>query len=113
MGRGTTCVSLINIYGLIHNSFVKECRLLGCFMFRNGLVRQGINQEAAIKQLKEAIASFLGVYKIEPNIYRASLTIEELHEFLKVEHTELVQHGGNKPIIPNQRNPYAVFIFNF
>ncbi|MEH2385173.1 MAG: hypothetical protein V7K14_05155 [Nostoc sp.] len=30
----------------------------------NGLVRQGLNQEAAIKQLNEAIASFLEVYKI-------------------------------------------------
>ncbi len=54
----------------------------------NGLVGQGINQEAAIKQLKEAIASFLSVYKIEPNIYHVSLTIEELHEFLRVEDTE-------------------------
>jgi predicted RNase H-like HicB family nuclease len=54
----------------------------------NGLVGQGINQEAAINQLKEAIASFLEVYKIEPNIYHASLTIEELHEFLGVEDTE-------------------------
>ncbi|MBN3908478.1 MAG: hypothetical protein HWQ35_18625 [Nostoc sp. NMS1] len=25
----------------------------------------------------------------------------------------LVQHGVNKPPIPNQRNAYAVFIFNF
>ncbi|HYX16697.1 MAG TPA: type II toxin-antitoxin system HicB family antitoxin [Nostoc sp.] len=42
----------------------------------NGLVGQGINQEAAIKQFNEAIASFLGVYKIEPNIYHPSLTID-------------------------------------
>ena len=40
-------------------------------------------------QLKEAIASFLEAYKIEPNIYHASLTIEELHEFLELEDTEL------------------------
>ncbi|MEH1969048.1 type II toxin-antitoxin system HicB family antitoxin [Nostoc sp.] len=61
-----------------------------CFALclENGLVGQGINQEAAIKQLKEAIASFLSVYKIEPNIYHASLTREELHEFLGVEDTE-------------------------
>ncbi|MCC5625287.1 type II toxin-antitoxin system HicB family antitoxin [Nostoc sp. CHAB 5715] len=56
----------------------------------NGLVGQGINQEAAIKQLYEAIASFLSVYKIEPNIYHPSLVIEELHEFLAVEDTESV-----------------------
>ena len=48
----------------------------------NGIVGQGINQEAAIKKLNEAIASFLLVYQIEPNIYHPSLTIEELHEFL-------------------------------
>ncbi|MGV0104424.1 Type II toxin-antitoxin system HicB family antitoxin [Nostoc sp. DSM 114160] len=54
----------------------------------NGLVGQGINQKAAIKQLKEAIASFLEVYKIEPNIYHPSLTIKELHKFLKLEYTE-------------------------
>ncbi|MBW4456219.1 MAG: type II toxin-antitoxin system HicB family antitoxin [Nostoc indistinguendum CM1-VF10] len=54
----------------------------------NGLVGQGINQEGAIKQLKEAIASFLEVYKIEPDIYYAPPTIEELHEFLAVEDTE-------------------------
>ncbi|MEA5604896.1 type II toxin-antitoxin system HicB family antitoxin [Nostoc sp. UHCC 0252] len=54
----------------------------------NGLVGQGLNQEAAIKQLNEAIASFLSVYKIEPNIYHPSLTIKELHEFLELEDTE-------------------------
>ncbi|MBG1239846.1 type II toxin-antitoxin system HicB family antitoxin [Nostoc sp. NZL] len=54
----------------------------------NGLVGQGLNQESAIKQLKEAIASFLSVYKIEPNIYYPSLAIEELHEFLELEDTE-------------------------
>ncbi|MEH2247646.1 type II toxin-antitoxin system HicB family antitoxin [Nostoc sp.] len=54
----------------------------------NGLVGQGINQEAAINQLNEAIASFLSVYKIEPDIYYPSLTIEELHEFLAVKDTE-------------------------
>ncbi|MEH2256828.1 type II toxin-antitoxin system HicB family antitoxin [Nostoc sp.] len=42
----------------------------------NGLVGQGINQELAIKQLNEAIASFVEVYKIEPNIYHTLLNIE-------------------------------------
>ncbi|MEH2025780.1 hypothetical protein [Nostoc sp.] len=42
------------------------------------------------KQLNQAIASFLLVDKIEPNIYYPSLTIEELHEFLAVEDTESV-----------------------
>ncbi|WP_375469473.1 type II toxin-antitoxin system HicB family antitoxin [uncultured Nostoc sp.] len=54
----------------------------------NGLVGQGINQESAINQLNEAIASFLSVYKIESDIYYPSLTIEELDEFLAVENSE-------------------------
>ncbi|MEH1829398.1 MAG: type II toxin-antitoxin system HicB family antitoxin [Nostoc sp.] len=55
----------------------------------NRLIGQGINPKAAIKQLNEAIASFWEVYKIETEIYHASLTIEELHEFLELEDTEL------------------------
>ncbi|MEH2163353.1 MAG: hypothetical protein V7K38_20540 [Nostoc sp.] len=35
----------------------------------NGIVGQGITQEIAIKQLNEAIASFLEISKIEPDIY--------------------------------------------
>ncbi|QKQ74897.1 type II toxin-antitoxin system HicB family antitoxin [Nostoc sp. TCL240-02] len=63
----------------------------------NGLVGQGINQEAAIKQLNEAMsttgyayASFLEVYKIETDIYCSSVTIEELYEFLAVENTKSI-----------------------
>ncbi|MEH2309109.1 type II toxin-antitoxin system HicB family antitoxin [Nostoc sp.] len=56
----------------------------------NGIVGQGITQEAAIKQLNEAIASFLEVYKIESDIYYTSVSIEELHEFLTVENTRFI-----------------------
>jgi predicted RNase H-like HicB family nuclease len=51
----------------------------------NGFVGQGTTQETAIKQLKEAIASFQEVYEAKVNIYKAPLTIEELREFLAVE----------------------------
>ena len=51
----------------------------------NGLVGQATTQEIAIKQLKEAIASFQEVYEAEINIYKTPLTIEELREFLAVE----------------------------
>lgn len=54
----------------------------------NGLVGQGSSQEEAINKLKDAIDSFLDVYKSESNIYIASISIEELHEFLTIEAQE-------------------------
>lgn len=54
----------------------------------NGLISQGITQEPAIKQLKEAITSFQEAYKTEPKTHCAPSTIEELHEFLAVEDRE-------------------------
>jgi hypothetical protein len=40
-----------------------------------------------------------------------SLTANSTDERIK-ELTNLVQHGGNKSPMPNQRNAYAVIIFN-
>lgn len=51
----------------------------------NGLVGQGTTQEDAIKQLKEAIDSFQGVYETQKDIFSAPVSIEALHEFLAVE----------------------------
>jgi predicted RNase H-like HicB family nuclease len=51
----------------------------------NGIVGQGDTQENAISKLKEAIESFEEVYDSETNIYKTSVPIEELHEFLTVE----------------------------
>lgn len=51
----------------------------------NGIVGQGETQEDAISKLKEGIDSFQAVYKNEPDIYKAPISIEELHEFLMVE----------------------------
>lgn len=51
----------------------------------NGLVGQGVTQEAAINKLKEAIDSFQSVCEQETNIYSAPIRIEELHEFLMLE----------------------------
>jgi hypothetical protein len=42
----------------------------------NGIIGQSINKEVAIKKLNEAIASFLEVYKMEPNISYTSVSIE-------------------------------------
>ncbi|MCL1467793.1 type II toxin-antitoxin system HicB family antitoxin [Argonema galeatum] len=51
----------------------------------NGLVGQGNTQEESISKLKEAIESFQNVYETEGTVYKAPISIEELHEFLTVE----------------------------
>jgi predicted RNase H-like HicB family nuclease len=55
----------------------------------NGIVGQGITQEDAVDKLKDAIESFQAVYETETNIYKAPISIEELHEFLTVENQGL------------------------
>ncbi|MBS3976421.1 MAG: hypothetical protein KGZ75_06800 [Syntrophomonadaceae bacterium] len=59
----------------------------------NGLVGQGFTKEDAVKKLKEAIDSFEDVYKKECDVYSATLSIKELHEFLTVEGNEPVSEG--------------------
>jgi predicted RNase H-like HicB family nuclease len=54
----------------------------------NGLVGQGVTKEDAIRKLKEAIESFEEVSEKDSDIYSASLSIKELHEFLTVESKE-------------------------
>ncbi len=54
----------------------------------NGLVGQGNTKESAIEKLKESIDSFDVVYKEGKDVYVASLSIKELHEFLTVEGKE-------------------------
>lgn len=54
----------------------------------NGLVGQGNTQEDAVGKLKDAIDSFEAVYETENNIYKAAVSIKELHEFLMVEGKE-------------------------
>ncbi len=54
----------------------------------NGLVGQGNTQENAISKLKDAIESFEAVSQTATNIYSASISIEELHEFLMLEDRE-------------------------
>ena len=54
----------------------------------NGIVGQGNSQEDAIKKLKEAIESFEVVYDSESNIYKSTVSIDELHEFLSFEEKE-------------------------
>lgn len=51
----------------------------------NGIVGQGDTKEKAISKLREAIESFEEVYNTEDNIHKASISIEELHEFEQIE----------------------------
>jgi predicted RNase H-like HicB family nuclease len=55
----------------------------------NGLVGQGKTPEQAIDKLKEVIKSFLEIYQQETNIYSNPIRIDELHEFLGIEDTEI------------------------
>jgi predicted RNase H-like HicB family nuclease len=48
----------------------------------NGLVGQGKNKADAAKKLKEAIESFEDVRTTETDVYSATVSIKELHEFL-------------------------------
>ena len=54
----------------------------------NGIAGQGNIQEDAINKLKEAIESFEVVYDSESNIYKSTVSIDELHEFLSFEEKE-------------------------
>jgi len=54
----------------------------------NGLVGQGVTKEDAIRKLKEAIESFEEVSEKDSDIYSASVSIKELHEFLTIESKE-------------------------
>ncbi|MEW6417368.1 MAG: type II toxin-antitoxin system HicB family antitoxin [Nitrospirota bacterium] len=54
----------------------------------NGLVGQGVTKEDAIRKLKEAIESFEEVSEKDSDIYSASISIKELHEFLTIESKE-------------------------
>ncbi len=54
----------------------------------NGIVGQGVNKDASIQNLKEAIESFEEVRDSEEDIYSSPISINELHEFLMVEDVE-------------------------
>lgn len=72
----------MDFYTVILRESVGYCVAL---CLENGIVGQGDNQENAISKLKEAIESFEEVYNAEENIYQASISIEELHEFEQIE----------------------------
>ncbi|NEU75968.1 type II toxin-antitoxin system HicB family antitoxin [Hassallia byssoidea VB512170] len=57
----------------------------------NGIIGQGNTQETAINKLKEAIESFEDVYKSDTNIYKSPISIEELHEFLLLEDSDIYE----------------------
>lgn len=67
----------------------------------NGIVGQGKTQEDAISKLKEAIESFEIIYDTEHDIYKAPISIEDLHEFL------LLEEKGQDSEIYELRKVYA------
>lgn len=56
----------------------------------NGLVGQGTTKDEAIRKLKEAIESFEEELERDSDVYNASVSIKELHEFLTLEGKEPV-----------------------
>jgi predicted RNase H-like HicB family nuclease len=56
----------------------------------NGIVGQGKTKNEALAKLKEAVDSFEAARKEEPDIYSASVSIKELHEFLTFEEKEFI-----------------------
>jgi len=57
----------------------------------NGIAGQGNTKDEAILKLKEAITSFEDAWLKDPEIYEATISIKELHEFLTVENILPVQ----------------------
>lgn len=54
----------------------------------NGLVGQGVSKDTAVAKLREAIESFEESRNKLDDIYSASVSIGELHEFLRIEGRE-------------------------
>ena len=54
----------------------------------NGIVGQGSTKDEALQKLQEAIESFEEVYHLEDDVYRAPISIRELHEFLTMDEIE-------------------------
>jgi predicted RNase H-like HicB family nuclease len=54
----------------------------------NGIVGQGVNDEDAIRGLKDAVDSFEETRRSDAEIYCQPISIQELHEFLTIEGPE-------------------------
>ncbi|MDZ7759328.1 MAG: hypothetical protein U5L00_03615 [Desulfovermiculus sp.] len=55
----------------------------------NGLVGQGLSKEEALGKLKEAIDSLMEVQGLEDKLSHTTIAINELHEFLTIEETDV------------------------
>ena len=56
----------------------------------NGIVGQGLTDDDAMENLKEAVDSFEESRCFDENIYNSPISINDLHEFLEVEGPELL-----------------------
>jgi predicted RNase H-like HicB family nuclease len=62
--------------------FRKSARQWVALCLENGLVGQGETKERAAAKLHQAIASFDEAIEDQQDIYRAPISVKELHEFL-------------------------------
>jgi predicted RNase H-like HicB family nuclease len=56
----------------------------------NGLVGQGTTKEESILRLKEAIDSLEEARREEKDVYKAPISIRELHEFLIMDGKDII-----------------------
>jgi predicted RNase H-like HicB family nuclease len=62
--------------------FRKSARQWVALCLENGLVGQGETKEMAAARLHEAISSFDEAVQDQQDIFRAPISVKELHEFL-------------------------------
>ena len=55
----------------------------------NGLVGQGLSKQEALDKMKESIDSLMEVQSIEDKLCYTAIAINELHEFLTIEETDV------------------------
>lgn len=68
--------------------FRRSARQWVALCLENGLVGQGKNKEKAAAKLHEAIASFAEALEDQHDLYRAPISVNELHEFLTFEQAQ-------------------------
>jgi len=69
--------------------FRKSAQFWVALCLENGLVGQGDSKPTAIQKLLDAIMSLDQARVAEPDLYTATLSLGELHEFLTLEETPI------------------------
>lgn len=69
----------------------------------NGLVGQGGSRDDAVEKLKEALVSFKDVLTADKYVYKKSLSVKDLHDFLCSVGNNQEIEKGRKTNAPNSR----------